>query len=80
MTKDLSSKKCCVPCHEGIPVLNEKESNALLLELGKAWQLNKEGHLLKEYSFKDFMEAMRFANKIASLAEQEGHHPNLAIS
>ncbi|MBX9742543.1 MAG: 4a-hydroxytetrahydrobiopterin dehydratase [Chthoniobacterales bacterium] len=80
MTKDLFVKKQCVPCHAGIPPLNQEEINTLLRELGKAWQLNKEGHLIKEYSFNDFMEAMFFANKIAALAEQEAHHPNLIIA
>ena len=44
------------------------------------WGLNDDGHLSKEYFFKDFREAMSFANKVAELAEKEAHHPNLKIS
>ena len=29
--------------------------------------------------FKDFKEAMKFVNKVAEAAEQEGHHPDIHI-
>jgi 4a-hydroxytetrahydrobiopterin dehydratase len=37
-------------------------------------------HLTKQFTFKDFAEAMVFANRIADIAEVEDHHPDLAIS
>ena len=53
----------------------------LPVELEKiGWCLNDVGHFYKEYFFKDFREAMDFANKVAELAEKEAHHPNLTIS
>lgn len=51
----------------------------LLIEL-PGWSLNAEGHLSKEYKFKDFMEGVRFINQIADIAEREGHHPDLTLS
>ena len=36
-------------------------------------------HLEKEFKFKDFAQAVAFANKIASLAEAEQHHPSLSV-
>jgi 4a-hydroxytetrahydrobiopterin dehydratase len=33
----------------------------------------------KHYRFKDFVEAMRFVNALARLAEEEGHHPDFAV-
>ena len=33
----------------------------------------------REYVFKDFVEAMRFVDQVAVLAEAEGHHPDLHI-
>ena len=71
--------KNCVPCHGGIPPLTKEETHHLLLQLGNSWSLNEQGHLYKNYSFTNFMGAMSFANKIACLAEQEGHHPDLAL-
>jgi len=42
----------------------------------------KEGipRLEKNYSFDDFWGAMKFANKIADLAEEANHHPDILIS
>jgi 4a-hydroxytetrahydrobiopterin dehydratase len=45
------------------------------------WVLVDDAHLLaREFHFKDFKEAMAFTNKVADIAEAEGHHPDLSIS
>ncbi len=52
----------------------------LLKQLNPDWMLVDQAHLLvREFRFKDFADAMAFANKIAAVAEEEGHHPDLAI-
>lgn len=33
----------------------------------------------RKYEFKDFVEAMKFVNKIADAAEAAGHHPDIHI-
>jgi 4a-hydroxytetrahydrobiopterin dehydratase len=33
----------------------------------------------RKYEFKDFVEAMKFVNKIADAAEAAGHHPDIRI-
>lgn len=33
----------------------------------------------REWKFKNFKEAMAFANKVAELAEQENHHPDIFL-
>lgn len=46
------------------------------------WGLEKEnGHqqIAKDFTFKNFTEAMSFVNKVADVAEVEGHHPNIDI-
>lgn len=48
--------------------------------LDSSWTLDGHGHLHRTFKFRDFIESMDFANKIALLAEEEGHHPDLAIS
>jgi 4a-hydroxytetrahydrobiopterin dehydratase len=55
-------------------------AEVLLRELEDGWQLNPNGHLERTYSFKDFAEAMALANKVADIAESEGHHPDLHIA
>lgn len=40
----------------------------------------KEGNKIhKLFVFKNFKEAMVFVNKIAGIAESEGHHPDISI-
>jgi 4a-hydroxytetrahydrobiopterin dehydratase len=81
MTKiDSLSEKKCVPCQGDTPALDQDQSQKLLIELKSDWQINASGHLYKSYRFKNFMNAMEFANKIAMVAEEEAHHPDLSIS
>lgn len=80
MTIKPLSEKTCVPCYGGIPPLDQKEIDRLLGEVQGKWSVNELGHLYKKYEFPDFTTAMEFANKIAEIAEQEAHHPDLAIS
>ncbi len=54
-------------------------AEALLRELKEGWQLNADGHLERTYMFRDFRQAMALANKLANIAETEGHHPDLYI-
>ena len=42
------------------------------------WKL-KDGKLIREWTFKDFLEAMAFVNRVATLAEAAGHHPDIDI-
>ena len=42
------------------------------------WEL-KEGAIVKLYKFKDFVESMRFVNRVAELAEAQDHHPDILI-
>ena len=38
------------------------------------------GALQRGYRFKDFREAMAFANRLAEAAEEANHHPDITIS
>lgn len=58
-----------------------EQADELLKQLNSEWMLVDQAHLLvREFRFKDFAEAMAFANKVAVIAEEEGHHPDLSIS
>lgn len=88
---DLAHKKC-VPCEGGMPPLNEENIQMYQNMLTSGWQLVEDGSIKKtsneagagkklhqEFHFKDFKEAMAFVNKVANLAEEEGHHPDIYI-
>ncbi len=34
-------------------------------------------NLEKEFKFQNFLESQKFINKVSSIAEQEGHHPDI---
>ena len=72
--------KSCVPCSGGVPPLNKDEIEKFRNQVGHSWNVNAQGHLHKEFTFKDFMGAMNLANKIAVIAEKEGHHPDITIA
>lgn len=75
---DLASKRC-VPCESGMPPATKEEAE-MLIQRVEGWKLSGDAkHISKEFTFKDFLEAMAFANKITAVAEEEGHHPDLSI-
>ena|SRR5581483_7263078 len=74
------SKKKCIPCEGGVDPLTKEEAEKLMPELND-WSLIDEAHLLaKGFKFKDFKETMLFVNKVAAIAEEEGHHPDMTVS
>jgi 4a-hydroxytetrahydrobiopterin dehydratase len=42
------------------------------------WTVEGEG-IERTFSFGDFAEAVSFVNRVASLAEETGHHPDIGI-
>lgn len=44
------------------------------------WEGTAEEGIRKTYRFADFTESMRFTNRVADLAEEASHHPDIAIS
>ncbi len=77
----LLAERKCIPCEEGGDPLTPDLAEALLKkELVNGWMLIDNAHILvKEFRFADFAQAMGFANKVAAIAEEEGHHPDLTI-
>lgn len=75
---DLTKKKC-VPCEKGMPGLTPQAAKTLAAQVPK-WKLRKdEPRLWREFTFKDFVRAMKFVNKVAEIAEAEGHHPDIHV-
>src|SRR5579872_5680574 len=87
---NLTSKRC-IPCESGTPPISIKGAKETLKEIS-GWNIEdlegfrkKEGtslaysQITKEFHFKDFKEAMAFVNKVADIANEEGHHPDIYI-
>ena len=73
----------CVDCKPGTPPLDQTEIDRLLPQLD-AWAVeetfDKRMILTKTYRYKGFMPGVQFVNRIAEIAEAEGHHPDLHLS
>ena len=74
------ANRVCVPCKGGIPPLKGKELKALQNQLGNGWNVINKHHLKKKWKFDDFESALNFTNKIGSLAEDQGHHPDIYLA
>ena len=74
------AKKPCMPCKGGVPPLKGTKLDELLEKLKNDWKIIKEHHLEKEYSFKNFKEALNFTIKVGELAENQGHHPDIFLA
>lgn len=49
-------------------------------QLGRGWRVVNDHHLEKEFTFKDFLGALAFTNKVGELAEEQGHHPDIYLA
>ena len=68
----------CTSCMGGSLPLSTEEVETLKKEISD-WEMLGDC-LEKTYNFPNFVEAMKFANRIANIAEEENHHPDLHIS
>ena len=87
--------KNCVPCRDEIPPLTEAQIVPLLAQL-EGWELDDADadeedadgdradgdgrHLYKAYEFPDFASGLEFVNRIGAIAEEQGHHPDIALA
>lgn len=74
---DLADKQC-VPCRGGVPALKGDALKALHAQVS-GWNVVLEHHLEKTYTFPDFVQALAFTNKVGAVAEEQGHHPDIAL-
>ncbi len=45
----------------------------------RKWELVEDKKLVKEFKFKDFLEAKYFLDLVSVIAEEQGHHPTMTI-
>jgi len=75
---DLSTKKC-KPCEGGINPLNKKEVKEFQKQISGDWKVIENTKLTKGFSFVNYRHTMEFINKVADIAENEGHHPVIHV-
>ncbi len=75
---DLSKKKC-KPCEGGITPLDQNKVAEYKKHIQDDWKVTENNKISKEYSFVNYKHTMDFVNKVANLAEEEGHHPVIHV-
>jgi 4a-hydroxytetrahydrobiopterin dehydratase len=76
--EELIQKKC-TPCEGGIPALTRKEAEDQLRQV-EGWSLTHDGQRIRRtWTVRNFMAGVEFLNKVAGLAEEEGHHPDFHL-
>jgi len=75
---DPLTKKKCVPCEGGVPSLTSGRAEELLVQV-PGWEL-QDTYITRTYRFANFKEALMFVNRVATIAESEGHHPDITIT
>jgi 4a-hydroxytetrahydrobiopterin dehydratase len=72
-------QKSCVPCEGGVQALSRDQATALLNKLS-GWELSLDaGEIHQTFRFEDFHQTMDFVNRVAEIAHQEDHHPDLVV-
>lgn len=72
-------QKKCVPCEGGMPPLGAEKIKEYSAQLKNSWDVLENKKIRREFVFKGFKEAIVFVNKVAEIAEQEDHHPDIHI-
>ena len=76
---DLASRTC-EACRIDAPRVSDDEASLLIKEI-EGWDVIDEEvkKLKKEFSFSNYSDSVDFSNKVADMAEQEDHHPQIIL-
>ena len=78
-TIDQLAEKKCVPCEGGVDPCPLPQAQRQLANL-PGWRITHEGkRIRKDWVVKDFLAGLRFFEKVARIAEDDGHHPDLHL-
>ena len=67
-----------MPCEGGTLPLRKEKIEEYMKEV-QGWDVRDNRVIEKIFAFKSFREAIDFVNQVASIAEQEQHHPDIHI-
>lgn len=72
-------KKKCLPCEGGVDPYSLDEAREQLKQLA-GWSLTQDGkRIRKKWIVKNFMAGIDFFNRVAELAEEDNHHPDVHL-
>jgi 4a-hydroxytetrahydrobiopterin dehydratase len=74
----LANKKC-ISCEGGIPPLGKVEITNYMKQISEDWDLIDDKRISRNFAFVNYKHTIDFVNKVADLAEAEGHHPVMHV-
>lgn len=75
------TSKHCVPCEGGTEPLTADQENMYLTAVPE-WSIDRstsEHWISRDFTCKNFSDAVALIQDIAKIAEEEGHHPDLRL-
>ena len=69
-------EKKCRACELGEGKLGPADVAAFMTHV-QSWTVKNNHEISREFKFKNFTLALAFVNKVGTLAESEGHHPDI---
>ena len=81
MSSEKLIESSCVACREDAPLVTKEEIEELKSQI-PAWQIQKNDgidRLICAFSFDDYLAGLKFVSKVANLAEEEDHHPEITL-
>ena len=77
---DLSTQSC-EACRTGAPKVSDGEFAELKPQIPEWSAINRDDIIMLEraFKFKGYKKAVAFTNKVADLANAEGHHPEILL-
>ena len=81
MSSENLLESSCEACREDAPRVTQEEINELKPQI-PAWQIQTiDGidRLICSFSFDSYLAGLDFVSKIANLAEEEDHHPEITL-
>ena len=79
LTHDELVRKKCSPCEGGVAPLSRREAEEQLRHV-EGWTLVHDGQRIRRaWTVRNFMAGIEFFTRVAALAEEEGHHPDLHL-
>lgn len=73
------AEKTCVSCHGGVPPLSAGEIAELLPHVHD-WEVIDNHHLVKNYKFENFKQALQFVDAVGVIADEQNHHPDIYLA
>jgi len=73
------AQKTCIPCRGDASPLQGAALSNLLSQLDEGWEVVDEHHLSRTFAFPDFVQALAYVNALGTIAEEQGHHPDLLL-